>query len=377
MIATGQIRVDRKAEDKTKALEGVHKHLKAKTLVGIFPEGTRSHLKDEMLKAYTGIAKFALENKVPIVPVGIIGTHEIMSKADKKPKIKKVLEIHVGIPMHFEKYYGMQEDKEICTYVTERVMMEIEKLSQKKYPHYESPMHNEFTDKNVALIDLDGTLTKDQTQGLFVKYLMEKGYISKKDSFLIYLWFILYKAGLVSNPKKALGFVLKKFIGEEVSVIDKVVDDFYEISLKNNIYEQSFDLVNKLRNESYYTILTSAAVQPIVKKFAKELGFDDYISTELEVNNGILTGEIKGESHHGINKVYALHKYFDKHKINPKKIIAISDHHSDLPLLRYAEYAISANPNKKLFKYSKKNNIPVLYLNNNELFQYIKSNIIN
>lgn len=377
MIATGQIKVDRKAEDKTKSLQGIHTHLKAKTLVGIFPEGTRSHLKDEMLKAFTGIAKFALENNVPIIPIGIIGTHEVMSKGDKKPKIKKVVEIHAGKPMHFEKYQGRQDDKEICTFVTERVMMEIAKLSGKKYNHCESLMHNEYSDKNIALIDLDGTLTKDQSQGLFVKHLVKTKGITKKDLMFMYIWFTLYKLGVVSNPKKALKFILKKFIGKNISEIELDINNFYDEELKGNLYEQSFRLCSKFKEENYYTILTSAAVHPIVKKFANELNFDDFISTELETKNNILTGNIDGSEHHGLKKVHALLKYFENNKINPKNIIAISDHHSDIPLLEYADYAITVNPNKKLLKYSTKNNIPVLYLNNDELFQHIKFNIIN
>jgi 1-acyl-sn-glycerol-3-phosphate acyltransferase len=377
MIATGQIRVDRKAEDKTKSLQGIQNHLKAGTLVGIFPEGTRSHLREEMLKAFTGIAKFSLENKVPIIPVGIVGTHEILSKGDKKMKIKKVLEIHVGRPMNFTKYHGRHNDKEICNFITERVMMEIAKLSGKKYPHCESQLHNKFVDKNVALIDLDGTLTRDQTQGLFIKHLRNSGFLNKIDLILIYIWFFLYKLGIISNPKKALGFILKKFIKKDMSIINNNVDEFYDDTCKENVYNQALDLCRKLKGEGYYTILTSSAVEPIVKKFASKLSFDDYICTELETENNMLTGKLKGEAHHGIKKVHALADYFQNHNINPQNIIAVSDHHSDIPLLQYADHPISTNPNRKLLKYSTKNNIPVLYLDNDELFQHIKSNIIN
>lgn len=377
MIATGQIRVDRKAEDKTKALQGIHTHLKARTLVGIFPEGTRSHLRDDMLKAFTGIAKFALENNVPIIPVGIIGTHDVMAKGDKKPNIKRVVEIHVGKPMHFEKYKGMQDNKEVCTFVTERVMLEIAKLSGKTYNHIESSMHKDFVDKKVALIDLDGTLTKDQTQGLFIKYLRRNNLVTGLDLMMIYMWFTLYKLGIVSNPKNALQFILKKFVNKDVSIINKHVENFYNDSFKNNLYDQSIDLSNKLKDLGYFTILTSAAVQPIVQKFAEKLNFDHYISTELEIVNGMLTGRISGGEHHGLRKVHALVNYFENNSINPTNIISVSDHHSDIPLLKYARYAISVNPNRKLWKYSNKNNIPVLYLNNDELFQHIKLNIIN
>jgi 1-acyl-sn-glycerol-3-phosphate acyltransferase len=106
-------------------------------MVGIFPEGTRSPSKDEMLKAFTGIAKYALEHKVPIIPVGIKGAHEVLSKDGKKVNFIKSIEIHIGQPLNFPDHWNLHSDKEARTYVTEKVMKQIEKLSGKKYPHYE------------------------------------------------------------------------------------------------------------------------------------------------------------------------------------------------------------------------------------------------
>ncbi len=376
MIATGQIKVDRQAKDKEEALAGVHKHLEKKTLVGIFPEGTRSHLPDEMLKAYNGVAKFALKNHVPIIPAGIIGAHEVLGKGDKKIKIKKVIELHVGRPMDFSQYWDMQEDKEICTYITEKVMKEIEKLSGKSYPHCESLKHNDFIDKNIALVDMDGTLSKDQSQKLFIKYLFNKKYINKTELLVIYTWFAFYKLGLLSNPKRALKYALKKFTGHSEDLINQEVEFFYNEVLKDNLYEQSFDFANKLKEHGFLTILTSAAVEPIVKKVSKELGFDHYLSTKLELNNGLITGNTLGNAHHGVEKIHSIIRFLENEKINPKKIIAITDHQSDIPLLEYSHHPIIANPHRKMLKYSKGKNIPVLYLNNDELFQYIKLNII-
>lgn len=376
MIATGQIKVDRQAKDKEEALSGIHKHLEKKTLVGIFPEGTRSHLPNEMLKAYNGVAKFSLKNHVPIIPAGIIGAHQVLGKGDKKIKIKRVIELHVGKPMNFEKYWGMQDDKEICTYVTEKVMLEIEKLSGKKYPHLESHKHNDFVNKNLALIDMDGTLSRDQSQKLFIKYLFDKKYINKIDLFVIYTWFAFYKLGLLSNPKRALKYALKRFTGHSEKFIDDEVEIFYNKIFKNNLYEQSFEFAKKLKEHGFFTILTSAAVEPIVKKVSKELGFDHYLSTKLELKNGLVTGKTLGNAHHGIEKIHSIINFLENEKINPAKIIAITDHHSDIPLLEYANHPIIANPHRKMLKYSKGKNIPILYLNNDELFQYIKLNIV-
>lgn len=137
MRASGQIKVDRKSDNKEEVHDKVKKHIEKSTLIGIFPEGTRSESKTHMLKAYTGIARYALAHKIPIIPVGIIGADEVLPKGAKKIKTGKMIEIHIGEPIHLEHYWGEEEDKETRTIVTEKVIKKIESLSKKIYPHYE------------------------------------------------------------------------------------------------------------------------------------------------------------------------------------------------------------------------------------------------
>ena len=137
MLLTGQIKVDRQTSDKSGVHTAVAEHLKRGQLIAIFPEGTRSHLEFEMLKAYTGIARYALEHHVPIIPVGIKGAEKVHSKSTPNLSFKKVVEIHIGEPLHFNEHWGKHADKEVCTIVTEKVIKKIEKLSGKTYPHYE------------------------------------------------------------------------------------------------------------------------------------------------------------------------------------------------------------------------------------------------
>ncbi|MEN9649544.1 MAG: hypothetical protein RL094_511 [Candidatus Parcubacteria bacterium] len=137
MKFTGQIKVERHVHDKSDVHESVRKHLAKGMLVGIFPEGTRSPHEHEMLKAFTGVGKFTLEHRVPVIPVGIKGTYAVLSNGTPKLQYNKVVEIHVGEPLHFSDHHGKHTDKQICQLVTEKVMKKIEVLSGKTYPHYE------------------------------------------------------------------------------------------------------------------------------------------------------------------------------------------------------------------------------------------------
>lgn len=137
MILSGQIKVTRNSHDKATVHSSVKNHVEKGMLLAIFPEGTRSHSEIEMLKAYTGVAKYALEHCVPIIPVGIKGAHGIFSKGSNKIKLRKSVEISIGEPMIFKEYWGKHLDKSTCTFITEKVIKRIEILSGKKYNHYE------------------------------------------------------------------------------------------------------------------------------------------------------------------------------------------------------------------------------------------------
>jgi 1-acyl-sn-glycerol-3-phosphate acyltransferase len=137
MVLTGQIKVEREAKDKNQLHTHVKTHLGRGLLLGIFPEGTRSPHRDEMLPVFSGIAKYALDHNVQIIPVGLKGMYDIMPKESKKISFKKTAEVHVGEPIDVSKYLKIEiRDEDKYLYVTEKIIKKIENLSGKKYNHY-------------------------------------------------------------------------------------------------------------------------------------------------------------------------------------------------------------------------------------------------
>jgi 1-acyl-sn-glycerol-3-phosphate acyltransferase len=96
--------------------------LQQKKVVAIFPEGYVS--KDGTLGRFKqGIAKFALKAKVPIIPVAIIGSNQVLPFGKKIPKPHQVT-VKFGKPIYFNNY-NEGCDKKIMNEVTERVRNEI------------------------------------------------------------------------------------------------------------------------------------------------------------------------------------------------------------------------------------------------------------
>jgi len=71
-------------------------------VLGIFPEGTRSS-NGELQELKLGAIKIAMKTGVPILPVGIIGTHKIYPQGKKYPILfKHKIIVKYGALQHFD-----------------------------------------------------------------------------------------------------------------------------------------------------------------------------------------------------------------------------------------------------------------------------------
>lgn len=106
-------------------------YLKNGKIIGIYPEGTRT-LTGKLQRAKTGVARLALAAKVPVLPIGIIGNFAILPKGKTIPKLRRAA-INIGRLMHFDEYYGMENDPIVLRKVTTVIMKEIARLSNQEY----------------------------------------------------------------------------------------------------------------------------------------------------------------------------------------------------------------------------------------------------
>jgi len=94
----------------------------------IYPEGTRNVEKQQ--KAKSGVIRLAIENKVPIIPVGHVGLYEL-TKGGFVPRKKGFWCCVFGKPIYYDDYY----DKELCyedlRRLTGDLMAQIEQLKEK------------------------------------------------------------------------------------------------------------------------------------------------------------------------------------------------------------------------------------------------------
>ncbi|MEU2023879.1 lysophospholipid acyltransferase family protein [Streptomyces sp. NPDC016469] len=130
--SAGQIPVDRSGKEAGQAAirEGIGV-LERGELLGIYPEGTRSH-DGRLYKGKVGVAVMAIRAGVPVVPCAMVGTFEIQPPGRRLPRLKPVT-IRFGEPLDFSRYAGLENEKAAVRAVTDEIMYAILRLSGQEY----------------------------------------------------------------------------------------------------------------------------------------------------------------------------------------------------------------------------------------------------
>ena len=129
----GQIPVDRSGgKASERALATGLRVLAGGELLGIYPEGTRTP-DGRLFRGKTGVARLALEARVPVIPCAMIGGFEFQPPGRITPQFKVRPGVRFGKPLDFSRYYGMENDRLVLRAVTDEIIYEIMKLSGQEY----------------------------------------------------------------------------------------------------------------------------------------------------------------------------------------------------------------------------------------------------
>ncbi|WP_438355002.1 lysophospholipid acyltransferase family protein [Microbacterium sp. CJ88] len=124
----GAIPVDRGAgKAALDALDQQRLLLEQGKAVALYPEGTRS-LDGRLYKGRTGVAFLALQTGAPVVPVGLIGTDEVMPVGAKRPSLHARVTVRFGEPLDLA-HHGPANSGRARRLATDDIMAAIHALS--------------------------------------------------------------------------------------------------------------------------------------------------------------------------------------------------------------------------------------------------------
>lgn len=122
------IPVDREQMDRS-TLRRIYQLLGNNEILLLFPEGTRTY-DGKLMEPKLGVGMVAYHTKVPVIPVFIHGSYNILSRNSKFIRLKPCL-VFYGPPVDLEPYYKKKKSKELYREISEKIMESIEDLEQK------------------------------------------------------------------------------------------------------------------------------------------------------------------------------------------------------------------------------------------------------
>jgi putative phosphoserine phosphatase/1-acylglycerol-3-phosphate O-acyltransferase len=209
-----------------------------------------------------------------------------------------------------------------------------------------------------AFFDLDQTLLAGFSATSFVRERFARGGITRRElstTFYGALSFALGRTGfsdLMTVTTAAYG-------GLEESALEEVGEEVFVKHLAKQIYPEARALVQAHQAAGHTVAIITSATRYQADPVARDLGIEHVLCTELEVEEGVFTGEVIRPTCYGEGKAIAGQELAAREGLDLEESYFYTDSHEDLPLLEVVGRPRPLNPNRQLSQIAKERQWPV------------------
>lgn len=186
--------------------------------------------------------------------------------------------------------------------------------------------------KRLVLFDFDGTITTKDTLIEFLTFYKGKARLLAGLTMLSPM-LALYALRLIPNWK-AKQYLLKHFIGgAKLDEFNVVCYDFSTRIIPKLIRPKALHVLKEYVRDHATVIVVSASAENWVGPWCEKVGVS-YLATQLDVVNGVVTGNICGKNCYGPEKVNRIKKQLNISEFD--EVIAYGDSSGDKEMLEIA-----------------------------------------
>jgi len=209
-----------------------------------------------------------------------------------------------------------------------------------------------------AFFDFDGTLISGYSAVTFIQEQVKRGNLSVRE--LMELVSAMVSFGIGRMGFSAMMIAASQFLrGIREDSYANFGQELFETHLARQIYPESRALVQAHLSMGHTVAIITSATRYQVEPAARDLGIDNVLFTELEVQKGYFTGAVIQPTCFGEGKVTAAESLATSHGVDLDRSFFYSDSDDDIELLKRVGKPRPLNPNTKLQRIAERNGWPI------------------
>jgi putative phosphoserine phosphatase/1-acylglycerol-3-phosphate O-acyltransferase len=209
-----------------------------------------------------------------------------------------------------------------------------------------------------AFFDLDGTLVHGFTATHIFRDRIRNGQVAMGDLAKMVLTAI--DGSLGGDPTRVGEIGIGALRGHLEDQMQELGERLFVQKIAGTIRPQAREIVKAHQRMGHTLVLASAATRFQVGPVARDLGIDNLLCTELEVEDGVLTGRLRGSFLWGEPKARAVRGFASSHGVDLGASYGYANGDEDVPFLASVGKPHAIAPHRMLRETARLQNWPVL-----------------
>ncbi len=203
-----------------------------------------------------------------------------------------------------------------------------------------------------AFFDMDNTVLSIDTGTSWMRFLRQRGELSRADMAKTLWWGALYKLAMLDLETLATRLVADLAGQAEAEMIAKA-ELWHRSHVDGSVAFAARRTIERHRERGDEVVLLTGSTQYAAETVGRQLGIEHVLCSRLEVADGRFTGKLAAMCF-GSHKVKIAERFAAARGLDLDHSFFYSDSYNDLPMLSRVGVAVAVNPDARLRRHARR-----------------------
>lgn len=198
-----------------------------------------------------------------------------------------------------------------------------------------------------AFFDVDHTTIEVNSGRKYLEYLWKEGQISLPQAIKATWWLAQYRLSMLDYDAMTAE-VVKSYAGQKVHEITRDIQAWFDEEIRPTVCRQARERIEYHRRHDHVIAFLTSGSFISVRPLQEMLDIEHLICTDLEIEDGELTGRYFPPAAYGEGKLTKAEEFAKEHGISLDHSYFYTDSYSDMPMLERVGEPRVVNPDPRL-----------------------------